>query len=122
MKHLDAQTPPALPLHLIIDNYATHQHPKVKAWLQKHPRFHLHFTPTGSSWLNLGERFFRDLSEAVVREGSFTSTGELTAAILAYLAERNLPPTRYQWKAKGAEILAKIQRARQKQGIITPLT
>lgn len=122
LKHLDAQTPPALQLHLIIDNYATHKHPKVKAWLQKHPRFHLHFTPTGSSWLNLVERFFRDLSEDVVREGSFTSTGELTAAILAYLAERNLHPTRYQWKAKGAEILAKIQRARQKQGTITPLT
>ena len=100
-------------LHLIIDNYATHKHPKVKAWLKRLPRFNLHFTPTSSSWINLVERFFRDLSEDVVREGSFTSTVELTDAILHYLADRNLNPTRYQWCAKGADILAKIQRKRQ---------
>jgi transposase len=113
LKHLDAQTPSELDLHLIIDNYATHKHPKVKAWLRKHPRFHLHFTPTSSSWMNLVERFFRDLSEDVVREGSFTSTAELTSAIMAYLAERNLNPTRYVWRAQGADILAKINKARQ---------
>ncbi|MBA4148849.1 MAG: IS630 family transposase [Verrucomicrobia bacterium] len=115
LKHLNDETPAELQLHLIIDNYATHKHPKVKTWLKKHPRFHLHFTPTGSSWMNMVERFFRDLSEDVVREGSFTSTAQLTGAIANYLAERNLNPTRYLWKAKGADILAKIHRARQKQ-------
>lgn len=114
LKHLDTETPQELDLHLVVDNYATHKHPKVKAWLAKHPRFHLHFTPTSSSWMNLVERFFRDLSEDVVREGSFSSTRQLTQAILDYLTERNLHPMRYQWRASGAEILAKIKRARQK--------
>lgn len=118
LKHLEAETPAKLDLHLIVDNYATHKHPKVKAWVRKHPRVHLHFTPTSSSWMNLVERFFRDLTEDVVREGSFESTKELTDAMLAYLAERNLKPTRYEWRAKGADILAKIQRAREKQRII----
>lgn len=113
LKHLDVETPPELALHLIIDNYATHKHPKVKAWLAKHPRFHTHFTPTSSSWMNMVERFFRDLSEDVVREGSFSSTRQLAQAILDYLNERNLNPIRYQWRATGAEILAKIERARQ---------
>ena len=119
LKHLDAETPQDLDLHLIIDNYATHKHPKVKTWIAKHPRFHLHFTPTSSSWMNLVERFFRDLSEDVVREGSFTSTRQLTDAIVGYLADRNLSPVRYQWRATGAEILAKIERARQKQSANT---
>jgi transposase len=118
LKHLDAETPEELALHLIVDNYATHKHPKVKAWLARHPRVQVHFTPTSSSWLNLVERFFRDLSEDVVREGSFTSTRELTGAIMDYLVERNLAPVRYQWRARGADILAKIQRAREKQAII----
>lgn len=118
LKHLEAETPAKLELHLIADNYATHKHPKVKAWIAKHPRVHLHFTPTSSSWLNLVERFFRDLSEDVVREGSFTSTRELTEAMVGYLIERNLAPVRYEWRASGAEILAKIQRAREKQASI----
>jgi transposase len=114
LQQLDRETPPELALHLIIDNYATHKHPKVKKWLAAHPRFHLHFTPTSSSWMNLVERFFRDLTEDVVREGSFTSVRELVGAMEAYLAERQLSPKRYVWKAKGAEILAKIQAARAK--------
>lgn len=114
LKHLDEETPTDLDLHLVLDNYSTHKHPKVKAWLAKHPRVHIHFTPTSSSWMNLVERFFRDLSEDVVREGSFGSTRQLTEAIVAYLAERNLNPVRYEWRAQGAEILEKIQRARQK--------
>jgi len=92
LKLLDRETPPELDLHLIIDNYATHKHPKVRAWLEKRPRFILHFTPTSSSWLNLVERFFADLTARVVREGSFGSVKELTGAIEAYLAERNLTP------------------------------
>ncbi len=114
LKLLDAETPQQVDLHLIVDNYSTHRHPKVRAWLSKHPRIHLHFTPTSSSWMNLVERFFRDLSEDVVRDGSFTSTNQLTEAILGNLAERNLNPVRYEWRAKGAEILEKIQRAREK--------
>jgi transposase len=120
LKLIERQTPGGLQLHLIIDNYATHKHPTVKAWLARHPRFHLHFTPTSSSWLNLVERFFRDLTEDVVREGSFGSVGELVTAMEAYLAERNLAPKRYVWRKQGEEILAKISRARTAQAA-TPL-
>jgi transposase len=112
LKQIDRQTPPELDLHLIVDNYATHKHGAVKAWLAQHPRFHLHFTPTGSSWLNLVERFFRDLTVDVVRDGSFRSVRELTAAIETYLAERNLSPKPYRWRADGASILKKIHAAR----------
>jgi len=123
LKQLDRNTPPDLTLHLIADNYATHKHAKVKSWLRwRNQRQHkscgservvLHFTPTSSSWMNLVERFFRDLTEDVVREGSFTSVVELVQAIAGYLDDRNLSPKRYVWKAKGEEILAKIQRARE---------
>ena len=120
LKQLERQTPKELALHLIIDNYAAHKHAVVKKWLAAHPRFHLHFTPTSSSWLNLVERFFRDLTEDVVREGSFGGVGELVAAIESYLAERNLCPRRYVWKAQGAAILAKIKAARAKLEAETP--
>ena len=100
-------------LHLILDNYATHKHPNVLRWLAQRPHFHLHFTPTSASWLNLVERFFRDLSQDVVLPGSFGSVSELTSAIWAYLAERNLKPQRYEWRAEGKAILAKIRRARE---------
>ena len=113
LKQIDRETPKDLDLHLIVDNYATHKHAEVKAWLAKHPRFHLHFTPTGSSWLNLVERFFADLTQEVVREGSFTSVRELVRDIEAYLAERNLNPKPYRWKAEGEAILRKIQHAKE---------
>jgi transposase len=113
LRQIDRQTPPGLALHLIADNYSTHKHPRVKAWLQRHPRFHMHFVPTSSSWLNLVERFFRDLSEDALREGSFRNVRELTAAIETYLSQRNLHPKAYRWTAKGEQILAKIQRARE---------
>lgn len=112
LKQIDRQTPKHLELHLIADNYATHKHPKVKAWLAKHPRFHMHFTPTSSSWLNLIERFFADLTADVIRTGSFTSLKELVDNINAYLAERKATPRPYKWTAKGEAILAKIHRAR----------
>jgi transposase len=112
LKKVHRQTSPELALHLIVDNYATHKHPAVRAWLEKHPRMHVHFTPTGSSWLNLVERFFRQLTDEVIREGSFASVGELVAAINVHLAHHNLKPTPYRWKAEGAAILEKIQRAR----------
>lgn len=99
-------------IHLILDNYATHKHSKVKAWLARRPRFHLHFTPASASWLNLVERFFRDLSQEVVLPGTFSSVEDLVKKIWDYLAERNLKPTRYEWKAEGKAILVKIQKAR----------
>jgi len=123
LKQLDRETPPELTLHLIADNYSTHKHAKVKSWIrwrnqrqqktQGRDRMVVHFTPTSSSWMNLVERFFRDLTGDVVREGSFTSVPELIDAIMGYLEERNLNPKPYVWKKKGEEILAKIQRARQ---------
>ena len=122
LRHLDAETPPDLDLHLILDNYATHKHAKVRAWLARHPRFHLHFTPTASSWMNLVERFFADLTAEVVREGSFGSVPELVAAMETYLAERNLAPKPYRWRAKGADILAKLQRARKSLEAVTAWT
>jgi transposase len=112
LKKIHRETPAGLALHLIIDNYPTHKHAEVRAWLEKHPRVHLHFTPTGSSWLNLVERFFSQLTDDVVREGSFASVKELLTAINVHLAHHNLKPTPYRWKAEGAAILEKIQRAR----------
>ena len=112
LRRIEAQVPKELEVHLILDNYATHKHPKVLGWLGKRPRFHLHFTPTSASWLNLVERFFRDLSQDVVLPGSFASVPELVAAIWSYLEERNLRPQRYEWRADGKAILEKVHRAR----------
>jgi transposase len=113
LKQIDRETPAQLDLHLIVDNYGTHKHHKVRRWLGQHLRFHLHFTPTGSSWLNLVERFFADLTVDCVREGSFQSVRELIQAIEEYLADRNEHPKRYVWRAEGEEILRKIQRAKE---------
>ena len=121
LQQIETQTPAGLQIHLIIDNDAPHKHPAVKAWLAAHPRFHLHFTPTSSSWLNLVERFFRDLTEDVVREGSFGSVRELVRAMETYLAERNLAPKRYVWKKRGEEILAQIAKARAAQAALPQL-
>jgi transposase len=115
LKRIHRKTPPELALHLIVDNYATHKHAEVTAWVAKHPRVHVHFTPTSSSWLNLVERFFRQLTDDVVREGSFESVAELVTAINVHLAHHNIKPTPYRWKADGATILEKIQRARAAQ-------
>lgn len=112
LKQIDRETPRELALHLIADNYATHKHSKVRAWLARHPRFTMHFTPTSSSWLNMVERFFADLTGDVIRSGSFTSVRDLVRDINTYLAARNAAPKPYAWKATGAEILAKITRAR----------
>ena len=113
LKQIDRETPKALDLHLIMDNYATHKHPAVQHWLKAHGRFHIHFTPTSSSWLNLVERFFGELTSEVVREGSFQSLRELVRAIEAFLAERNQNPKKYVWRASGQKILEKIRRAKE---------
>ena len=112
LKQINRETPKGLAIHLIQDNYATHKHPKVKAWLKRHKRFKSHFTPTSSSWMNLVERFFADLTEDEIRTGSFASVNELVRDIEAYLAKRNANPRPYKWKAEGAAILDKIKRAR----------
>jgi transposase len=113
LRQIDRQTPRPLAVHVIADNYATHKHKRVKAWLAKHPRFRMHFTPTSSSWLNLVERFFGELTADCIRDGSFKNVQELVDSIVDYLAARNETPKRYVWKAKGEEILKKIQRAKQ---------
>ena len=112
LKTIDRQTPADLDIHLIADNYATHKHDEVTRWLAKHPRFHMHFTPTSSSWLNMVERFFRDLTDYIT-EKSFASVGELSDAIIAFLAERNNNAKRYVWQARGEDILRKIEAAGQ---------
>jgi transposase len=114
LKLIEQQTPANREVHLILDNYATHKHPKVKAWLAKHPRFHLHFTPTSASWLNMVERFFRDLTEKRLRRGVFHSVPELVTALEEYLAHYNQNPTPFVWTAKANDILKKVERARKK--------
>ncbi len=99
-------------MHLILDNYATHKHPNLNKWLSKHPRFHLHFTPTSSSWLNLVERFFGKLDDKAIRRGVFQSVPELIAAIEDYLNANNADPTPFVWTATADSILAKVRRGR----------
>lgn len=94
LKKINKETPRHLQLHLIVDNYATHKHAAVKAWLVKHPRFHIHFTPTSSSWMNMVERFFRDIT-VYLRDGSFASERQLESSITTFMALRNAQPTRY---------------------------
>jgi len=121
LQAIETAAPAGVDVPLILDNYATHKHPKVLRWLAQRPHFHRHFTPTSASWLNLVERFFRDLSQDVLRPGSFASVGELTAAIWDYLAERNLKPQRYEWRAEGKAILEKIRRARETRASQSPV-
>jgi len=112
LKLIDAQTPTDLELHLIVDNYRTHKHDRVQRWLRRHPRFHVHFIPTSSSWLNLIERWFRDLTEKQIRRGTFRSVAELTKIILQYIAQHNQTPKPFVWTAKTEDILEKVRRAR----------
>ena len=112
LKMIDRNTPKKKELHLIVDNYATHKHPEVKAWLAKHQRFHIHFTPTSSSWLNMVERFFRDITDKRIRRGIFTSVPELETAINEYIALHNANPKPFIWTTKATDILAKVTRAR----------
>lgn len=112
LKLIDQQTPPEVDLHLIVDNYCTHKHPKVQAWLKRHPRFHMHFTPTSSSWLNLVERWFREITDKRIRQGVFKSVTQLITAIEDYIARHNENPRSFTWTAKTEDILAKVRRAR----------
>jgi transposase len=111
LRLIDRQTPKERSVHLIADNYATHKHPAVRDWLARHPRFHIHFTPTSASWLNMVERFFRDLTTQRVRRGVFHSLAELEQAIQNYLAQHNQHPKPFIWTAKADDILEKVKRA-----------
>ena len=110
---IDAEVPKGLAVHLILDNYATHKHPDVQRWLGRRRRFHLHFTPTSSSWLNLVERWFRELTDKALRRGSFNSVPNLITAIEDYLAAHNDDPKPFVWTATAESILAKVARARE---------
>ena len=112
LRTIDRQVPKGLAVHLIVDNYGTHTHPNVKAWLAKHPRFHLHFTPTSSSWLNLVERWFRDLTGQAIRRGVFRSVPDLITAIEDYLRAHNADPKPFVWSATAEQILDKVRRGR----------
>ena len=111
LRQIDRETPKDKALHLICDNYATHKHAKVKKWLAKHPRFHVHFTPTSASWLNMVERFFRSISTDRLERGVFRSVPELIAAIGEYIAAHNRNPKPFIWTAKANDILQKVIRA-----------
>jgi transposase len=113
LKQIDAQTPAELELHLIADNYATHKHPKVLSWLKRHPRFHMHFTPTSSSWLNMVERWFREITDKRIRRSAFHSVQQLIDAITAYIQEHNHQPQALVWTASAEKILEKVRRARE---------
>lgn len=112
LRLIDRETPTHLQLHLIVDNYATHKHPSVQQWLAKHPRFVMHFTPTSASWLNMVERFFRDISENRIKRDSFTSVDELEQAIAQYIEHHNKNPKPFIWTARSDDILAKVTRAK----------
>ena len=109
---IDAQTPAGLELHLIVDNYRTHKHEKVQRWLKRHPRFHIHFIPTSSSWLNMVERWFRDITDKRIRREAFPSVKRLIEVINDYIAKHNENPNAFVWTAKVEDILAKVERAR----------
>ena len=111
LKLIDAETPAELDLHLIVDNYGTHKHSKVRAWLAKHPRFNMHFIPTSSSWLNMVERWFREITTKRIRRGSFRSVAQLEAAIQAFIDAHNDDPKPFVWTADLKDILPKIARA-----------
>ena len=112
LRRIDRETPADLQLHLIIDNYSTHKHDRVKTWLKRHRRFHLHFTPTSCSWLNLVERWFAELTRKRIRRGDFHNVAELIDAIRQYLDHHNEQPTPFIWTASAEAILAKVARCK----------
>src|SRR6266536_40328 len=115
---IDRETPPGFDLHLIVDNYSTHKHANVQRWLRRHPRFHIHFIPTSSSWLNLVERWFREITDKRIRRGSFQSVPELIAAIKDYLKCHNQNPRVFVWKASADSIMTKIAKCKEVLGTL----
>jgi len=113
LNHVNRQVPSSLELHLIMDNYGTHKHPKVEEWKKRHPRFHFHFTPTSASWLNLVERWFREITDKRIRRGSFSSVADLIQAIEQYIAENNKNPKPFVWTASAEMILRKVKHCKE---------
>ena len=120
LRRLDREFPQDQPLHLVMDNYGTHSEPHVKSWLKKHPRFVCHFVPTSSSWLNMVERWFRELSEQAIRRGSFANVADLQQAIDEFMKAWNQNPKPFVWTATVGQIVEKIERARVKMEQIKP--
>lgn len=110
LREIDAAVPEGEDVHIVLDNLSTHRTPEIKRWLGRHPRFHLHFTPTHASWLNLVERFFGLLTEHALRRGSHRSTRELRVAIQAYLDAHNEEPKPFKWTKNADDVLASIAR------------
>lgn len=118
LKRIDVETPTDLDLHLIVDNYGTHKHPRVQSWLQRHPRFHLHFIPTSSSWLNMVERWFREITDKRLRRGTFVNVPSLIKAINDYIDGHNQNPRAFIWTATPAAILKKIAKCKEAFGTL----
>jgi transposase len=118
LRKIDRETPVRLDLHLVIDNYATHKTEKVKRWLARHKRFKLHFTPTSSSWLNLVERLFAEITRQRIRRGVFHNVTELEDAIHEWIEHRNQDPKPFTWTAKAKPILASHRRAQKALAIV----
>jgi len=117
LRKIDKSTPGGVNIHVVLDNYATHKHENVRKWLERHPRFKMHYTPTSSSWLNLVERFFGEITRDCIRDGSFKSVQSLEKAMNEYIAVHNENPRRFVWHAQGEKILRKINRARTALGM-----
>lgn len=118
LNRIDKQTPAHLDIHIIADNYATHKHEKVRKWFKKRPRFHIHFTPTSSSWVNLVERWFREITDKRIRRGSFSNVPELIQAIQEYVETHNRNPKPFIWSAPVERILGKIARCKEALGTL----
>ena len=112
LKQIDANVKSELQIHVVLDNYATHKHPKVMAWLAKHRRFHMHFTATSASWMNMVERFFRNLSENRLKRGVFKSVDVLVVAIELFVLNHNENPKAFVWTKRAKDILEKVMRAK----------
>jgi transposase len=113
LSSVDAQVPRRKEIHAIVDNYATHKHPKVREWLNQHPRWTFHFTPTSASWLNAVEGFFAKLTTRRLKRGVFTSVADLKAAIARFIEENNSDPTPFVWTADPKRVLAAVKRGKQ---------
>jgi transposase len=118
LKRIDAETPAQLGLHLIVDNYGTHKHPRVQSWLGRHPRFHMHFIPTSSSWLNMVERWFREITDKRLRRGTFAHVGSLVKAIEDYIDNHNQNPQAFVWTATPEKIMKKIAKCKEVFGTL----
>ena len=114
LKIINKATPAEKEIHIICDNYATHKHPKVKSWLKYHKRFHAHFTPTSASWLNMVERFFRELTDKQLRRGVFRSVADLEQGVIAFIEAHNKTPAPFIWTKSAKDILEKVKRGREK--------